>query len=98
LLQAAEGPADTPGWKAADLLGNGQHIRADDTVPFALWSAAHHPDSLTDALWTTAEGLGDVDTTCAVTGGVVAARTGLTGVPDAWLVPREPLPDWVQAG
>ncbi|WP_033825124.1 ADP-ribosylglycohydrolase family protein, partial [Kitasatospora sp. MBT63] len=67
-----------------------------DTVPFALWSAAWHLDSPTDALWTTAEGLGDVDTTCAITGGTVAARTGLAGVPAAWLTRREPLPDWVE--
>ncbi|RKE17808.1 ADP-ribosylglycohydrolase [Streptomyces sp. TLI_171] len=92
---AAELPAATEPWRAADLLGNGQRIRASDTVPFALWSAAHHLDSLTDALWTTAEGLGDVDTTCAITGGVVAARTGLAGVPAAWLERREALPAWV---
>jgi ADP-ribosylglycohydrolase len=95
LLRAAEVAPGTAAWKAADLLGNGQRIRADDTVPFALWSAAHHLDSLTDALWTTAEGLGDVDTTCAITGGVVAARTGLGGVPESWLARREALPAWV---
>lgn len=97
LLAAAELAADTPAWQAADALGNGQHIRADDTVPFALWSAAHHLDSLTDALWVTAEGLGDVDTTCAITGGVVAARTGTAAAPRAWLARREALPDWVDA-
>ncbi|MFD5465985.1 ADP-ribosylglycohydrolase family protein [Kitasatospora sp. NPDC127059] len=85
----------TEPWRAADLLGNGQRVRAGDTVPFALWSAAHHLDSLTDALWTTAEGLGDVDTTCAITGGVVAARTGLGGDTAHWLAGREPLPEWV---
>jgi ADP-ribosylglycohydrolase len=95
LRSAAGLPADTEPWRAADLLGNGQRITASDTVPFALWSAAHHLDSLTDALWTTAEGLGDVDTTCAITGGVVAARTGLARVPQVWLACREPLPDWV---
>ncbi|MFF4340575.1 ADP-ribosylglycohydrolase family protein [Kitasatospora sp. NPDC001540] len=92
---AAELSPGTEPWRAADLLGNGQRVRASDTVPFALWSAAHHLDSLTDALWTTAEGLGDVDTTCAITGGVVAARTGLTAVPAAWRERREGLPGWV---
>ncbi|GLW57671.1 ADP-ribosylglycohydrolase family protein [Kitasatospora phosalacinea] len=92
---AADLPAATEPWRAADLLGSGQRVRASDTVPFALWSAAHHLDSLTDALWTTAEGLGDVDTTCAITGGVVAARTGLSGVPAAWRERREELPGWV---
>ncbi|MFF2629309.1 ADP-ribosylglycohydrolase family protein [Kitasatospora griseola] len=94
---AAALPAGTEPWRAADLLGNGQRIRASDTVPFALWSAAHHLDDLPDALWTTAEGLGDVDTTCAITAGVVAARTGLTAVPPTWLHRREPLPTWVAA-
>ncbi|MBD0843529.1 ADP-ribosylglycohydrolase family protein [Streptomyces sp. TRM68416] len=82
----------TEPWKASDLLGNGQRIRADDTVPFAVWSAARHPDDLLSALWTTAEGFGDVDTTCAITGGIVAARTGVDGVPATWLRRREALP------
>lgn len=95
LLRAAGVEASTPAWKASDILGNGQRVRASDTVPFAVWSAAHHLDSLTEALWTTAEGLGDVDTTCAITGGVVAARTGLDGVPAAWTDLAEELPVWV---
>ncbi|MCW2948249.1 MAG: ADP-ribosylglycohydrolase family protein [Actinoallomurus sp.] len=103
LLRAADLPDDLPAWKAADILGNGSRIRADDTVPFALWSAAHHIDHLTEALWTTAEGLGDVDTTCAITGGVVAARTGRGDMggagpaiaPGEWLHLAEPLPRWV---
>jgi ADP-ribosylglycohydrolase len=94
LLTATDVPASTPAWKAADILGNGQRIRASDTVPFAAWSAAHHLDDLPGALWTTAEGLGDVDTTCAITGGIVAARTSLTAVPAVWLDLCEPLPDW----
>jgi ADP-ribosylglycohydrolase len=97
IARAAALPSGTPAWKAADLLGNGQRIRASDTVPFALWSAAHHLDDLTGALWTTAEGLGDVDTTCAITAGVVAARGGLAGVPPHWLDLCEPLPGWTAA-
>ncbi|WP_380282425.1 ADP-ribosylglycohydrolase family protein [Kitasatospora purpeofusca] len=95
LRRAAGLDAAAEPWRAADVLGSGQRVQASDTVPFALWSAAHHLDSLTEALWTTAEGLGDVDTTCAITGGVVAARTGLDGVPEEWLTRREPLPGWV---
>ncbi|MFF2077919.1 ADP-ribosylglycohydrolase family protein [Kitasatospora sp. NPDC058162] len=95
LERAASLAPETEPWRAADLLGSGQRVRAGDTVPFALWSAAHHLDSLADALWTTAEGLGDVDTTCAITGGVVAARTGLGGRAAHWLARREPLPEWV---
>ncbi|TWG05679.1 ADP-ribosylglycohydrolase [Streptomyces brevispora] len=91
LARAAEVPFDTEPWRAADLLGNGQRIRADDTVPFALWTAARHPDDLEAALWATAEGFGDVDTTCAIAGGVVGAAVGVDGVPAEWLRRREPL-------
>ncbi|MFJ5531309.1 ADP-ribosylglycohydrolase family protein [Streptomyces sp. NPDC093261] len=92
LVRAAALPLTTEPWKASDILGNGQRIRADDTVPFAVWTAARHPDDLTAALWATAEGFGDVDTTCAITGGIVAAAVGLEGVPPEWLRRREPLP------
>lgn len=92
LVRAAEVPFSTEPWKASDLLGNGRRIRADDTVPFAVWSAARHPDDLVSALWSTAEGFGDVDTTCAITGGIVAARTGVDGVPQEWLRRREAVP------
>ncbi|MFJ2111310.1 ADP-ribosylglycohydrolase family protein [Streptomyces sp. NPDC087850] len=91
LARAAELPFATEPWKAADLLGNGQRIRADDTVPFAVWTAARHRDDLAAALWSTAEGFGDVDTTCAITAGIVAARTGTGAVPAAWRERREPL-------
>ncbi|WTS34054.1 ADP-ribosylglycohydrolase family protein [Streptomyces sp. NBC_00111] len=94
VLRAAEVPFTTEPWKAADLLGNGKRIRADDTVPFALWTAARHPDDLEEALWSTAEGFGDVDTTCAITGGVVGARTGVEGAPAEWRQRREPLARW----
>ncbi|MEV6264565.1 ADP-ribosylglycohydrolase family protein [Streptomyces sp. NPDC051784] len=91
VLRAADVPFTTEPWRAADLLGNGSRIRADDTVPFALWTAARHPDDLEAALWSTAEGFGDVDTTCAITGGVVGAATGVDGVPAEWRLRREPL-------
>jgi ADP-ribosylglycohydrolase len=67
-------------------------VRADDTVPFAVWCAVRHPDDLTSALWSTAEGFGDVDTTCAITGGIVGARTGVGHVPEEWLSRREAVP------
>ncbi|MFF4949227.1 ADP-ribosylglycohydrolase family protein [Streptomyces chattanoogensis] len=92
LLAAAELPPDTDPVAAAAALGSGRRVRADDTVPYALWCAARHPDDLLAALWATAAGLGDVDTTCAITGGVVAARTGTGGLPAEWSERREPLP------
>ncbi|MCF3964875.1 ADP-ribosylglycohydrolase family protein, partial [Streptomyces fuscigenes] len=77
LARAAALPFGADPAGAAGELGNGSGIRADDTVPFAVWTAARHPDDLPAALWATAEALGDVDTTCAITGGIVGARTGL---------------------
>ncbi|GAA2114259.1 ADP-ribosylglycohydrolase family protein [Kitasatospora saccharophila] len=95
LRAAAELPRETDPGRAAELLGNGRLISAADTVPFALWSAAHHLEDLAEGLWTAAEGLGDVDTTCAITGGVIAAGSGTAGVPAAWRERREALPEWV---
>jgi ADP-ribosylglycohydrolase len=80
----------------AGMLGCGQRISAPDTVPYAIWCAAIALDDLTAALWTTALAGGDVDTTCAIVGGIVGARTGLHGVPAAWLQACEPLPGWVE--
>lgn len=78
--------------RVAHEVGCGQLVSAPDTVPFALWCAARHLDGLADALWTTATAGGDIDTTCAIVGGVVAARTGLADVPAEWLDACEPLP------
>lgn len=95
---AASFPEGTTWQHAAAVLGTGRRISCPDTVPFSLWTAAHHLDDLVEALWVTARGEGDVDTTCAITGGVVAARTGLDGVPTAWRAAAEPVPDWVDTG
>lgn len=76
---------------AAVALGSGQKVLASDTVPFALWCAAGHLGDFEDAMWTTAAGLGDVDTTCAIVGGLVALSVGQGGLPREWLRRREPL-------
>ncbi|MFD8234338.1 ADP-ribosylglycohydrolase family protein [Streptomyces sp. NPDC059696] len=82
-----------PGTVAA-VLGCGRRTTAHDTVPFALWSAARSLGDYERAFWTTAQVGGDVDTTCAIVGGVIAA--GKAGAPPAdWVERTEPLPDWV---
>jgi ADP-ribosylglycohydrolase len=78
--------------RAARVLGSGSRVTAPDTVPFVLWSAARHLDRYEEALWETVAGLGDRDTTCAMVGGIVAARTGRAGIPGAWITATEPLP------
>ncbi len=81
---------------AAYELGNGSQVTAYDTVPFVIWSAARRLDDYEDAIWRTIEAGGDVDTTCAMVGGIVAARVGADGMPGHWLEQRELLPDWVE--
>jgi len=78
--------------EAARRLGSGALASAPDTVPFAVWCAAHSLDDYEAALWLTLGGLGDRDTTCAIVGGIVAARVGSEGIPREWLAAREPLP------
>jgi ADP-ribosylglycohydrolase len=81
----------------AAVLGCGRRTTAHDTVPFALWSAARALGEYETAFWTTAQVGGDVDTTCAIVGGVVAAGKG--GAPPAeWAGRVEALPSWMTAG
>ncbi|WP_406274638.1 ADP-ribosylglycohydrolase family protein [Streptomyces sp. NBC_00191] len=78
----------------AAVLGSGRRTSAHDTVPFALWSAARSLGDFERVFWTTAQVGGDVDTTCAIACGVVAA--GKSGRPPAaWLAQTERLPQWV---
>ncbi|MDH6131706.1 ADP-ribosylglycohydrolase [Kitasatospora sp. MAA4] len=79
---------------AARILGNGSRVSALDTVPFALWCAARSLDDYRGAVLAAIRAGGDVDTTAAIVGGVVAARTGTAGIPGAWLAAAEALPDW----
>ena len=76
--------------RACDELGTGYELSAQDTVPFCIWSAAHHGHDYERALWCTVAGLGDRDTTCAIVGGIVALSAPT--LPAAWLERREPLP------
>ncbi|MFW6692096.1 ADP-ribosylglycohydrolase family protein [Streptomyces sp. MAR4 CNX-425] len=80
----------------AAVLGNGRRTSAHDTVPFALWSAARHLGDFPGAFWATAQAGGDVDTTCAIVGGVFAGAAA-GAPPAAWVRDTEPLPEWVPA-
>lgn len=89
--------------EAAYELGNGAQVGAADTVPFTLWAAAVFLDDYPAAVTACIEAGGDVDTTAAIVGGLVAAHTGIgesgatRGVPEQWLAAREPLPGWASA-
>jgi ADP-ribosylglycohydrolase len=73
-------------------LGNGSRVLAADTVPFAVWCAATHLDDFAGACWACAEVGGDIDTTCAIAGGIIAGAVGVDGIPGEWRSCREPLP------
>ncbi|MFJ2393471.1 MULTISPECIES: ADP-ribosylglycohydrolase family protein [unclassified Streptomyces] len=78
----------------AAVLGCGRRTTAHDTVPFALWSAARTLGDYEAAFWSTAQVGGDMDTTCAIVGGVVAS--GKAGTPPGeWLARTESLPQWM---
>jgi ADP-ribosylglycohydrolase len=83
-----------PGTTAAEAareLGNGCPVTSAETVPFTLWCAARHLDDFVEALWTTASVGGDIDTNCAIVGGVVALGGGRGSMPKEWLASREAL-------
>ncbi len=89
IQQAMDIPADRL-YDAVHVLGSGSQVTAQDTVPFCLWSAAYHLDDFEQALWWTARGMGDCDTTCAIVGGIVALSAPV--IPSHWLDQREPIP------
>jgi ADP-ribosylglycohydrolase len=79
-------------------LGNGREVLAQDTVPFCVWVVATWPTDYPSAIEACVEARGDIDTTSAIVGGMVAAFTGVgdhdgvRGVPAEWVASREPLP------
>jgi ADP-ribosylglycohydrolase len=76
----------------AKALGNGSLVTAPDTVPFAVWCAAHHLDNYVEAITLTISGDGDCDTNAAIVGGIVALSVGLERIPAEWRKEKEPLP------
>lgn len=74
---------------AAKLVGSGGRISAQDTVPFCLWCAGVHLDDFESALWSAVSAGGDMDTTCAIIGGIVALSSPPS---EEWVSRREPLP------
>jgi ADP-ribosylglycohydrolase len=90
IFKASALPLDRDVERAVSVLGNGSRIISQDTVPFCLWCAARHWGQFEDALWTTASGGGDIDTNCAIVGGILSSSPDVQ-VPEAWRARREPL-------
>ena len=86
-------PADTSIDDVVMVLGNGRHVSAMDTVPLTLWCSANWMDDYEEAFWQCASAGGDVDTTCAIVGGIIASRS-TDSIPETWLQHRETLPAW----
>ncbi len=66
------------------ILGNGGKMLAQDTVPFAIWCAAHHLDDFESAMWKAVSALGDRDTICAIVGGISIMSAPESSVPNHW--------------
>lgn len=77
--------------KVVSQVGNGRRVSCQDTVPFCLWVAANHLDDYQTAMVRTIRGGGDIDTNCAIVGGIVALAVGREGIPKDWLADREEL-------
>ena len=90
---ALEIPLDEWEFTVAEQLGCGGKVTSPDTVPFCLWCAAAHLTDYPEALWTGVRVGGDVDTTAAIIGGIVAMAVDIEGIPFAWRKTREEL-DW----
>lgn len=76
------------------ILGDGTKIIAQDTVPFALWCAAHNLQNYEEALWKAVSILGDRDTICAIVGGITAMSAPKT-IPSKWIEQVESFDDWL---
>lgn len=92
ILIASQTPANVEVEAVAKALGNGSLVTAPDTVPFALWSAAHYLDDYVSAMKQTIVAGGDCDTNAAIVGGIVALSVGHDGIPPDWRQNKEPLP------
>lgn len=94
-VRAAESMPDADPTDAAATLGTGRRLSAPDTVPLALWVVARHPNDYESAIQTAARVAEDVDTVCAIVGGIIASHIGEEGIPQEWRDSAEPLPSWV---
>jgi len=89
IQKAATLPANYDIRTIVSILGSGVKMLSQDTVPFALWCTAHHLHDFEAAIWTTVNGLGDRDTTCAIVGSIVALSAGTEYIPQEWITRTE---------
>jgi ADP-ribosylglycohydrolase len=70
-------------------LGNGIKLMASDTVPFAIWCAAHHLKNYKEGIWKAISALGDRDTVCAIVGSILAVSCNRPIIPPEWISKTE---------
>lgn len=92
--KASTMPMDLPIGKLIEELGNGTHVTCQDTVPLCMYMAIKHlcNDSVLDmyekAIIETSMAFGDVDTNCAIVGGIIAIASP---APHKWVKFCEPM-------
>jgi ADP-ribosylglycohydrolase len=91
IAEASRIPLSADVHVAAKAVGNGSRVTAPDTVPLCIWLAARHLDDYVEAMWQTGSAGGDIDTNCAIVGGIVAMSVTEKGLPKQWLAMREDL-------
>ena len=78
IARAKDLPYDMPIGKVIQVLGNGQHVTCQDTVPLCCYLVIKHltlnrksPELYEKAIIETSMAFGDVDTNCAIVGGII---------------------------
>jgi ADP-ribosylglycohydrolase len=85
LQRAKELPSTAPLGQAIQKLGNGMHVTCQDTVPLCIWLTGRAMDlnqTYEQVITDTAACQGDVDTTCAIVGGMYGI---VSEPPEAWV-------------
>lgn len=86
--KASNLPLDLPVGKVIEVLGNGQHVTCQDTVPFCCYEIIKHllltdPTEMYEkAIVETSMAFGDVDTNCAIVGGCIGI---ISPPPTKWI-------------
>jgi ADP-ribosylglycohydrolase len=90
IIRATQLDLNTPITEAIKVLGNGTHVTCQDTVPLCCWLVQKHlrdyPEKQDEiyekAIIETSMAFGDVDTNCAIVGGMLGS---ICNPPDKWV-------------
>lgn len=89
IAAAIELPRSSDLSAAVGRLGNGSRVTCPDTVPLCVWLAARHLGRYAEAVRATTHAGGDLDTNCAIVGGIVCLSAPGGGIPAEWFKARE---------